>query len=763
MSAATGTLVAASLETVGYKAQALVLQSFGGTLEHLAVFVYLACAVAALITIVISGQYRLGLWFIIAPTLYHWVVLSRAEGAGVDWQFGRAFQGDQKQVEAWVGGAAQYKSSWFFHRYNEIISGLYQDLISVITNEDLRKQMMFMTRQRMMDEIMQSEIGDPALESLAKISIGQRCKDVMTAAADIAYANREPNWHRHPRYLEAVRFFREEYGRSNVNILPGSTEYQALYDVITHAPDNSGPAAQMMQCKSNFTKGATTTIPFNNPAAAEVFLHHPISCEQIWCLTGLLLMQEAQGRMKKIENKYVNSSLPADKRDQIVNEMWQNVATKLTPARFMADTEHKDVVADISYIPVAISGIMLARSLQSDWRSRFYDRLAKDGRMHTDPFNYGRVQSDPEVERYGTQGILAQNAEGGRFEIFTFAMLLPYAQGAFLYFLALSFPFFALFILIPGKAGAFMNWFMLWAWAKSWDVGWALVMVVDDILWEIMPHYSAFRPDDINAASQHQAYDPQHSPLTIAAQAFQFDAAYSTANYYTLLGVMLTAVPMLAGQMVLGARYAIAGTFIDGIRGFANSLGSSAADAYAFQQLAAVDYRLEQGQVAYAATRMHSAANPQVAKLEQEINRTDALGRNWRAAGKALLPVGVGVGIFLNPIAGVAIAAASPQVFKRGLNMQRAAFDKRRELISTNAQIHLANSNYSPQVQTAIKQINMLTNRGEYYRMQDAPTEHYATVQKMTADLQNKRAEQFSEILGRGVSAAIYRARPGMP
>ena len=63
---------------------------------------------------------------------------------------------------------------------------------------------------------------------------------------------------------------------------------------------------------------------------------------------------------------------------------------------------------------------------------------------------------------------------------------IPYAQGILLYILALSFPFFSLLLLVPGKHGGFLLWFMLWIWVKSWDVMMALVIILSDSIYAIL-------------------------------------------------------------------------------------------------------------------------------------------------------------------------------------------------------------------------------------------------------------------------------------
>lgn len=72
-------------------------------------------------------------------------------------------------------------------------------------------------------------------------------------------------------------------------------------------------------------------------------------------------------------------------------------------------------------------------------------------------------------------------------EIYNYSLQIPYWQGALLYLLAIAYPFFAVMLVLPNRASAFFYIPMAWLWVKSWDIGFALVRVFDQILWELVP------------------------------------------------------------------------------------------------------------------------------------------------------------------------------------------------------------------------------------------------------------------------------------
>jgi hypothetical protein len=168
-------------------------------------------------------------------------------------------------------------------------------------------------------------------------------------------------------------------------------------------------------------------------------------------------------------------------------------------------------------------------------------------------------------------------AEARKYEAFILLQLLPYIQGLFLYGLAVVYPFFCLMILLPGQAGAFFTWMALWAWAKSWDIGWALVMVADNVLWELFPKSAFFNPQDP---------EPYRSPVSLLEGAYDGDPAYNMGTYWLMVSMMVSGVPLVSAQAVLGSKKAIAGVFLSGLDSIAQNLGQSAANYVAGEQTA---------------------------------------------------------------------------------------------------------------------------------------------------------------------------------
>ncbi|HQH28729.1 MAG TPA: hypothetical protein PLP17_15150, partial [Oligoflexia bacterium] len=166
-------------------------------------------------------------------------------------------------------------------------------------------------------------------------------------------------------------------------------------------------------------------------------------------------------------------------------------------------------------------------------------------------------------------------AAARKFEAFTLLHTLPYIQGFLLYALATTYPFFALFLLLPGRAGGFLMWMALWAWAKSWDVGWAAIMTADEILWNLLPQASFFNPH--NPA-------PYSSPVSLLEGAYDGDPSYSLATYWLLVCTMITGVPIVTAQAIIGTKTALANILLKGSTGLSDRMGTYARNYMAAAQ-----------------------------------------------------------------------------------------------------------------------------------------------------------------------------------
>ena len=164
--ASSGTIISSVMEQVGYHAQNQVLDNLSAQIELVAALVYLGVLVSILITVGLLGNYRAALWILVGPPLFFYTSgleirgqKNTIQGASVEWRFGAFRDTDETNEqreslnESEVGNSSPTEVSYVFHKYNELVSELFQYLISEITNHNTRSQLIFTSRVRMMEEL----------------------------------------------------------------------------------------------------------------------------------------------------------------------------------------------------------------------------------------------------------------------------------------------------------------------------------------------------------------------------------------------------------------------------------------------------------------------------------------------------------------------------------------------------------------------------------------------------------------------------------
>ncbi len=206
----------------------------------------------------------------------------------------------------------------------------------------------------------------------------------------------------------------------------------------------------------------------------------------------------------------------------------------------------------------------------------------------TSAFIAGFVDRSSEFTTIGVQGendlALTERARVGtrewqeKTEMMNTAATMPYYQGLALYFLSVLYPFFALLLLIPGKHTGFLMWFSLWMWVKSWDIGYAVVMLLDDALFSMMVARQYDNPAATNGMDpvmSMSSFDPSLATAIYTMQ--EADPTFQLGTYYAIVGIALQSIPIVSSYLLLGSLKGGAGLISQGIRTVAEFQGASAA------------------------------------------------------------------------------------------------------------------------------------------------------------------------------------------
>lgn len=574
----TGTLLAAAFETAGYHAQATVLSDLKELLDSLGALIYLGVLISAIFTVALLGNYRSARWILVGPAMFYFAIYPTSDRpAGVEWQFG-AFQDTQKDLDRVLAGVQDVEIEGpvarMFHLYNALISDVYQHLIGIVTDHNIRSQMKFMARQRIMDDLMAVNPDNPGLAALAQFTFAH-CHSEIGSARLIAMGNRDTRsrFKNDPQYHGAVADYCTNFNKPNKSFPPGPWQ-----SYVTE----------------NFE------LPPNAPYTREEFLNQlrdnnmSVSCSQLWFWLMRGAVREIREYIRISQNMSlepyafrIDASIP----DEVLRDIEQKITRResqdgvVRQPRVTVDPCPDPLLtaAEARDLERIFASYLIRKVMAEDARGQMIDQLYDGSGIRMDQRGYIDMLDPGNADRIGRRKKAHEMAESQQYEAFFIAMLIPYVQGIILYALAATYPFFALMLILPGQAGAFLAWMALWAWAKSWDVGWALVMVADDILWELLPHSSYY--ELTGAGSNVVAQGNFDTPVTVLEGVFFGDHSYTLASYWVLISLMMTGVPLLTAHAIIGTKRAMAGILIDGIRAFGEKLGGSAADWTAVENI----------------------------------------------------------------------------------------------------------------------------------------------------------------------------------
>jgi hypothetical protein len=130
-----------------------------------------------------------------------------------------------------------------------------------------------------------------------------------------------------------------------------------------------------------------------------------------------------------------------------------------------------------------------------------------------------------------------------------------------LYFLSLAFPFVCLALIYPGKHHAFLQWMALWFWVKAWDIGFAIVMLMDELMYNLLPHGPPLVPELMS--------DPAEALKTV----LEVDPTYSVNTYFNILGTLIGAVPVVTGLLIKHGGGGMVDALRQGFRNFSGRIG----------------------------------------------------------------------------------------------------------------------------------------------------------------------------------------------
>lgn len=170
--------------------------------------------------------------------------------------------------------------------------------------------------------------------------------------------------------------------------------------------------------------------------------------------------------------------------------------------------------------------------------------------------------------------------------IYSYALNLPYWQGLILYLLAITYPFLALLVLIPSHAKVFLFVPLAWLWAKSWDIGFALVMIVDKVLYTLLPHVdSVYNPAGNTEYLNTIVNGMRANSMYGIVEGGQIDPLYGMNMHFQILALVLYSIPAISGYLIMKGKSSVLATFSGGAQQASETASSYAKSRfYALRQ-----------------------------------------------------------------------------------------------------------------------------------------------------------------------------------
>jgi hypothetical protein len=507
ISGSVGSLVAAAMQTAGVFAQSRLLANFEEGLKTLAALCYIFAIIGAIFSCAIFGNYSRALYFLVGPTLFFFMVNVTDTVQGTEQRFGNRQDGsiaDQKRMLQGFVNTADYstaKVSSFFLVWDKLVSSVTQGIVEQIVKAGEKEDIIVKAREQYFSWIVNYTPSDEGYKMLVQQSLMGLCGE------------------RFAKLWELRRYRSNPLNRSiQGNLTEAGTNKKQEYDKMKAQKDIPvDPTVRKFAMAHNdvsedFFRDAETS---------------KVSCEDVWNAVSATSRTEAR-RLLSSPQTYLRytqdfAGIPYDRvRDEV---------------RKTLEQEGHGSAEDI------LAGYILKNTMRDAWIMG----------------NYSNVTSAVPDKRESSTNVFSQaemsSSFGGLMRLVHFAKAIPYIQGLILYILSISFPFFAVFLVMPGRSRSFLVWMSLWVWVKSWDIGFALVSVARKFMWSfVRGGVDRYAPGNVFGPKVQPQSDFNWSqPETILSVIFDNDPNSALNLYFTVIGLLTVSVPILSAHFCLGA------------------------------------------------------------------------------------------------------------------------------------------------------------------------------------------------------------------
>jgi hypothetical protein len=512
-----GNMISGVLQTKGMMDQAKMLIDFKEIMVWIAALGWLFSICLAIGSVAVFGDYRQGAYLLVGPALFYFMIETKTNINGTDVRIGdrqvEDADGQQKTLLDFVtniGGGTDVEVSFFFALYDEVVTELVQAIVEVFIQTAEKEDLRVVARERALNFVLHSTAQENGFNRLiGEIHHGQcaRVFNSIIRQADAGLKNV-------PKKIREDDDLTDDLDR-----MMGKPWTNPIRPV-----DNES-VAFLIAMKNGGVKGFED-VPFTDPQEID---KNNASCEEIWNwvryasynLAGeKLLIDNFLGSVKSQKDDIPWEQAYADMKKWIVS-----VKSRILDAAGVAVTNEDEKAK-----------WMLASYIYKNSLENSTIAALSSSAFNRAPFNAKEFELV-----YGP--LSRSEAHGGFFKLNYFAKSVPYIQGMLLYLLSIAFPFFAVLLVVPGRAASFMVWCSLWAWVKSWDVGFAIIHVARDIMWNMLGDQTNIWQEQLDWSE----------PQSVVSIIYNNDPMFSQTTYWELTALMTVSVPFITAHLCLGA------------------------------------------------------------------------------------------------------------------------------------------------------------------------------------------------------------------
>jgi len=590
MSASAGTFVGAALETAGMYYQSYALDLLGYSLQGLVVLVFVIGAMAALVAHAFRTGDRSILLILLGPALYLSMVYERSSVPPVEWSEATTEQ-EQGAVENAVAGIAAQKKyvpmpSSLFANFDRLVSSFVKQTSDALRAANDQVDTGMIVKTQLVGYLMNPKITDPGLKELLHLSLLGECRAMIQAGQEMSDSKNRP-----AERCEWGKNYEELGSKTEFRLTPNASKYVASLAVDVPMLLQTPVVDDLGEELGNLKTQLASLRP---PVDCDVIGTDPTGKQDAAVLAEAAIEANALVRNQILQTVGgTTAGLPrtADSIDALAEYYQQrdaNVAAKNQELSSESFTCHE--IWNIVYAGLTYEAAMDLETVKTEGAAKGFDpqKLSEDLAKMTGVGGTAELvraisrklfrleniagSSSAIIQEYADRGPDIQdinindsednNAKirqetldaqwSGQATLIQTAMTLPYYQGLVLFFLAISFPFFALLLAVPGRAFGFFMWFGLWFWVRSWDIGYAFVSMIDKVLYSIF--VVKMNSGYVTAS---KTLDLDFSAAVAALR--DADPTFDVGTYYNIMAVCLMAIPVISAQLIVAIASDLAG------------------------------------------------------------------------------------------------------------------------------------------------------------------------------------------------------------